>query len=42
MGLHQKYGLRKVINACGKLTRLTGSVVLPAVAEAAREAGLEF
>ena len=36
MNLHEKYGLRKVINACGKMTHLSGAIVLPEIADAAR------
>ena len=37
MDLFKKYGLTRVINACGKMTSLSGSIVLPEVAEAASE-----
>ena len=31
MSIHQKYGLRRVINACGKMTKLAGAIVLPEI-----------
>ena len=37
MDLHERYGLRRVINACGKMTHLSGAIVLPEIAEAASE-----
>ena len=37
MDLHAKYGLRRVINACGKMTKLSGAIVLPEIAEVVRE-----
>lgn len=37
MDLFKKYELTRVINACGKMTSLSGSIVLPEVAEAASE-----
>ena len=33
MDLNQKYGLRRVINACGKMTSLCGAAVLPEIIE---------
>jgi L-seryl-tRNA(Ser) seleniumtransferase len=42
MDLHQKYGLRRVINACGKMTHLSGAIVLPEIAEAAAESLRHF
>ena len=36
--LHKKYNLRKVLNACGKMTYLSASPVLPEVIEAVAEA----
>ncbi|MDP6442984.1 MAG: aminotransferase class V-fold PLP-dependent enzyme [Pirellulaceae bacterium] len=38
MNLHEKYGLRRVINACGKMTKLSGAIVLPEIADVVREA----
>ena len=38
MEIHQRYGLRRVINACGKMTHLAGTAVLPEVIAAATEA----
>lgn len=35
MDLHEKYRLRRVINACGKMTHLAGAIVLPEIAAAA-------
>ena len=29
MDIHATYGLRRVINACGKMTKLGGAIVLP-------------
>ena len=40
--LFQKYRLRRVINACGKMTHLSGAVVLPEVISAAAEAMRHF
>lgn len=37
MDLHEKYGLTRVINACGKMTALSGAIVLPEIAGPARE-----
>lgn len=37
MDLFKKYELTRVINACGKMTSLSGSIVLPEVVEAASE-----
>ena len=42
MDLYQKYGLRRVINACGKMTHLAGAIVLPEIAEAAAESLKHF
>ncbi|MEE2659293.1 MAG: aminotransferase class V-fold PLP-dependent enzyme [Candidatus Latescibacterota bacterium] len=42
MDLHKKYELRRVINACGKMTHLGGAIVLPEIAEAASEAMRHF
>jgi len=42
MDLHEKYGLTKVINACGKMTALSGSIVLPEIAEEAAESLKHF
>jgi D-glucosaminate-6-phosphate ammonia-lyase len=37
MDLHERYGLTRVINACGKMTHLGGAIVLPEIATAVRE-----
>ena len=42
MDLHKKYQLRRVINACGKMTHLSGAIVLPEIAEAAAESMHHF
>ncbi len=42
MDLFKKYGLTRVINACGKMTSLSGAIVLPEVAEAASESLRHF
>jgi uncharacterized pyridoxal phosphate-dependent enzyme len=42
MDLHQKYDLTRVINACGKMTSLSGSIVLPEIAAAASESFRHF
>lgn len=42
MDLFKKYGLRRVINACGKMTHLSGAIVLPPIAEAASESFRHF
>ena len=42
MELHRKYGLRRVINACGKMTHLGGAIVLPEIAAAASESMRHF
>lgn len=42
MDLHKKYELRRVINACGKMTHLGGAIVLPPIADAARESMNHF
>lgn len=42
MDLHERYGLRRVINACGKMTHLAGAIVLPEIAEAAAESMKHF
>jgi L-seryl-tRNA(Ser) seleniumtransferase len=38
MDLFERYKLRRVINACGKMTHLSGAIVLPEIADVAREA----
>jgi len=40
--LHEQYGLRRVINACGKMTHLSGSIVLPEIAAPAAESLKHF
>ena len=42
MDLHEKYELTKVINACGKMTALSGAIVLPEIAKEAAEAFNHF
>ena len=42
MDLHKKYQLRRVINACGKMTHLSGAIVLPEIAEVAAESMRQF
>ena len=42
MDLFKKYGLCRVINACGKMTSLGGAIVLPEIAEAASESFKHF
>lgn len=42
MDLFAKYGLTRVINACGKMTHLAGAIVLPPIAEAASESLKHF
>ena len=42
MDLHERFGLRRVINACGKMTHLSGAIVLPEIAEAAAESMKHF
>ncbi len=42
MDLFEKYNLRRVINACGKMTHLAGAKVLPEIAEAATESLAQF
>ena len=37
MDLFERYGLTRVINACGKMTPLAGAIVLPEIAAAASE-----
>jgi L-seryl-tRNA(Ser) seleniumtransferase len=40
--LHSKYNLRRVINACGKMTHLCGAIVLPEIAAQASESLKHF
>ena len=42
MDLHERFGLRRVINACGKMTHLSGAIVLPEIAAAAAESMNHF
>lgn len=42
MDLHEKYGLTRVINACGKMTSLSGAIVLPEIAEQTSESLKHF
>ena len=37
MDIHATYDLRHVINACGKMTKLAGAIVLPEIADRVRE-----
>jgi L-seryl-tRNA(Ser) seleniumtransferase len=40
--IHEQYQLRRVINACGKMTHLCGARVLPEIADAVHEAIQDF
>ncbi|MDG2129388.1 MAG: aminotransferase class V-fold PLP-dependent enzyme [Fuerstiella sp.] len=42
MNLFEKYKLRRVINACGKMTHLCGAIVLPQIAAEASESFRHF
>ena len=42
MDLHQQFGLRRVINACGKMTKLCGAIVLPEIIDVVDEAMRHF
>ena len=42
MDLFERYKLKRVINACGKMTALSGAIVLPEIAEAAAESLKHF
>ncbi|MDG1893840.1 MAG: aminotransferase class V-fold PLP-dependent enzyme [Fuerstiella sp.] len=42
MNLFEKYKLRRVINACGKMTHLCGAIVLPEIAAEASESLRHF
>jgi len=42
MDLFKKYGLRRVINACGKMTKLCGAIVLPEIREQVSESLRHF
>ena len=42
MDLFEKYGLRRVINACGKMTKLSGAIVLPETIEVVSESLRHF
>ena len=42
MDLHERYELRRVINACGKMTHLSSAIVLPEIAEVASESLKHF
>jgi len=42
MDLYEQYGLRQVINACGKMTSLTGAIVLPEIIDTVTEAMRHF
>jgi len=42
MDLYEKYNLRRVINACGKMTKLSGAIVLPEIAAVASESFNHF
>jgi L-seryl-tRNA(Ser) seleniumtransferase len=41
MTLHETLGIAPLINACGTVTRLSGGIMAPEVAEAMRQASLE-
>jgi len=40
--LHERYKLRRVINACGKMTHLSGAIVLPEIADVAAQSLKHF
>lgn len=42
MSIYQKFGLRKIINASGKMTVLGASAVHPAIAQALSEASMDY
>ena len=42
MDLHQHFDLRHVINACGKMTKLCGSIVLPEIIDVVNESMRHF
>jgi D-glucosaminate-6-phosphate ammonia-lyase len=42
MDLHEKYRLTRIVNACGKVTKLAGAIVLPDVREVVTEAMGQF
>ena len=42
MDLYARYKLRRVINACGKMTALCGAIVLPEIAETVGESLKHF
>ncbi|MBT4867098.1 MAG: hypothetical protein HON53_18495, partial [Planctomycetaceae bacterium] len=42
LNLHKKYNIRRVINACGKMTHLGGAIVLPEIAAVAAESFNHF
>ena len=42
MDVFERYKLRRVINACGKMTALSGAIVLPEIAEVACESFKHF
>ncbi len=42
MDLHEKYGLRRVINACGKMTSLSAAIVRPEIVEVVSESLRHF
>lgn len=42
MDLHERYGLRRVINACGKMTSLSAAIARPQVVEVAAESLRHF
>ena len=42
MDLHQQFDLRPVINACGKMTKLCGAIVLPEIIDVVNESMRHF
>ncbi|MBT3605889.1 MAG: aminotransferase class V-fold PLP-dependent enzyme [Candidatus Latescibacteria bacterium] len=42
MDLYEKYRLTRIVNACGKVTKLAGAIVLPEVREVVHEAMGQF
>jgi D-glucosaminate-6-phosphate ammonia-lyase len=42
MDLHERYRLTRIVNACGKVTKLAGAIVLPEVREVVNEAMGQF
>ena len=42
MNIHEKYGIHRVINACGKMTKLAGAIVLPEIVGPVTESLRQF